>query len=264
MTDEKGKECKVIILAGGFGTRLKEETEFRPKPMVVIGGKPLIWHIMKIYSYYGFNDFIVAGGYKVEMIKEYFLSFLPMNNDIRINLKDNNLEILSDEREPFSVTIVNTGLHTMTGGRIKRLKPYIGNNRFMVTYGDGVADVDIQKILDFHIVHKKYATVTGVRPSSRFGELNIKENMVIDFKEKPQVQGSYINGGFFVCEPEVFDYIEGDETLFERDPMEKLAKDKHLATYKHDGFWKCLDTFKDMADLNKLWETGQAKWMLWE
>jgi len=253
---------KVIIFAGGFGTRLKEETEFRPKPLVKIGSKPIIWHIMKIFSHYGFNDFIIAGGYKIELLKEYFLNFVAMNNDFKINLKSNKIELLTDNNEPFSVSVIDTGLETMTGGRLKKLKSIIGNNRFMATYGDGLADIDIKKLLDFHDKHKKLATVTGVHPSSRWGELNIKENLVIDFKEKPQVKDSYINGGFFVFEPGIFDYIEGDSTCLEKEPLEKLSKEGNLAIYRHDGFWKCMDTYKDMEELNKMWES--AKWKVWK
>lgn len=262
--DTDNQNCKVVLFAGGFGTRLKEETEFKPKPMVQIGGKPIILHIMKIYSHYGFNDFIIAGGYKIEQIKEYFTNFLVMNTDIKVDLKSNKLQLLSDDREPFNVTIIDTGLKTMTGGRLKRLQKYIGNERFMATYGDGVANINIKKLLEYHISHKKFATVTGVHPSSRFGELDFKENLVVNFKEKPQVHNSFINGGFFVFEPKIFDYIDGDETSLEREPLEKLSKEGHLAIYKHDDFWKCMDTYKDMEVLNKLWNSGQAKWKIWK
>lgn len=254
---------KVVIFAGGFGTRLKEETEFIPKPMVKIGGKPIIWHIMKIYSQYGFNEFLIAGGYKVEVIKGYFLNFLAMNNDFRINLKDNKVVFLSKTVEPFSVTVIDTGLNTMTGGRLKRLQKHIGNQRFMATYGDGVADINISKLHEFHDSHKKIATVTGVHPSSRWGELNTKENIVIDFKEKPQVQNSYINGGFFVFEPKIFDYIDDDSICLERGPLEKLSKEGNLAIYKHNGFWQCMDTYKDMNSLNEMWQSNNAKWQTW-
>ncbi|MBN1502546.1 glucose-1-phosphate cytidylyltransferase [Candidatus Woesearchaeota archaeon] len=256
--------CKVVIFAGGFGTRLKEETEFRPKPMIKIGGKPIIWHIMKIYSHYGYNDFIVAGGYKVEQIKEYFLNFVALNNDFTIDLASNKLELLSKNKEKMKVAIIDTGLKTMTGGRLKRLRKYIGNNTFMATYGDGVADVNINELIKFHRRHKKYATVTGVHPSSRWGELNIKENLVVDFKEKPQVKDSYINGGFFVFEPQIFNYIEADHICLEREPLQRLSEEGHLAIFKHDGFWKCMDTYKDMNELSKLWERGEAKWKIWE
>jgi len=258
------KNCKVVIFAGGLGTRLKEETEFMPKPMVKIGSKPIIWHIMKTYSHYGYNDFIIAAGHKIEAIKEYFLNFISMNNDITINLKSNKIDLISNNKELFSVSILDTGLKTMTGGRLKKLQQHIGDDMFMATYGDGVADINIKKLVDFHKSHKKFATVTGVHPSSRFGELNIKEKLVIDFKEKPQVDNSYINGGFFVFEPEVFDYIENDSTCLEREPFKRLSQEKQLAIFKHDKFWKCMDTYKDMEELNKLWETNQARWKVWK
>jgi len=258
------KKCKVVILAGGFGTRLKEETEFKPKPMIQIGNKPIIWHIMKIYSHFGYNDFIIAGGYKIDIIKEYFMNFISMNNNITIDLESNKITLLTNNKEKFSVSIIDTGLKSMTGGRLKRLQKIIGNNRFMATYGDGVADIDIGKLMEFHISHKKTATITGVHPSSRFGELNIQKNLITNFKEKPQVQDSYINGGFFIFEPKIFDYIDGDSICLERRPLEKLSEEGHLAIYKHDSFWKCMDTYKDMEDLNKLWESGQAKWKVWD
>jgi len=261
---QNNKNCKVVILAGGFGTRLKEETGIIPKPLVTIGGKPILWHIMKIYSKYGFNDFIIAGGYKVEEIKTYFINFILMNNDFKIDLKDNKIGLISNKKELFSVTIMDTGLNTLTGGRIKRLRGLIGNNRFMVTYGDGVADININQLMEFHKAQGKIATVTGVRPSSRFGELNIKENLVTSFEEKPQVSESYINGGFFVFEPSIFDYLEGDSISLERAPLEKLSREGNLAIYKHDGFWRCMDTYKDMEELENLWNNNQAKWKIWE
>jgi glucose-1-phosphate cytidylyltransferase len=261
---QNNKNCKVVILAGGFGTRLKEETGIRAKPLVTIGGKPILWHIMKIYSKYGFNDFIIAGGYKVEEIKTYFINFILMNNDFKIDLKDNKIGLISNRKELFSVTIMDTGLNTLTGGRIKRLRGLIGNNRFMVTYGDGVADININQLMEFHKAQGKIATVTGVRPSSRFGELNIKENLVTSFEEKPQVSESYINGGFFVFEPSIFDYLEGDSISLERAPLEKLSREGNLAIYKHDGFWRCMDTYKDMEELENLWNNNQAKWKIWE
>ena len=257
------EETKVVIFAGGLGTRLKEETEFRPKPMIKIGNKPIIWHIMGIYSKYGYNNFVVAAGYKIELLKEYFLNFVSMNNDFSIDLKSNKIELLSNNNEDFKVSVIDTGIDTMTGGRLKRLKKIIGNDRFMATYGDGVADINIKELMQFHEKHKKYGTVTGVHPSSRWGELNIKENLVIDFKEKPQVKESYINGGFFVFESEVFDYIDGDSTCLEKEPLEKLSEEGHLAIYRHDGFWKCMDTYKDMEELNQLWKSNKAKWKVW-
>jgi len=258
------QNCKIVILAGGFGTRLKGETEFKPKPLIKIGGKPIIWHIMKIYAKYGYTDFVIAGGYKVEEIKQYFMNFILMHNDFTINLKDNKIDLLSNNQEMFNITIVDTGLNTLTGGRIKRLRDVIGENRFMVTYGDGVANIDIDKLMEFHESHGKLATVTGVRPSSRFGELNVKENLVVSFEEKPQVSEGYINGGFFIFEPTIFDYIQGDKTSLEREPLERLSREGHLAIYKHNDFWRCMDTHKDMDELNTLWEEGNAKWKIWE
>lgn len=257
------EKIKVIILAGGLGTRLKEETEHRPKPLVKIGGKPIIWHIMKLYSHYGFNDFIIAGGYKVELIKEYFINYHYLNNDIHVDLESKKITALSDNGDHFSVSVIDTGLNTLTGGRIKRLKKLTGDNKFMVTYGDGVSNVDIRELLRFHNSHGKIATVTGVHPPSRFGELNLNDNRVKDFKEKPQTTNSYINGGFFVFEPEIFDFIEGDATSLEREPLEKLASEGQLAVFKHKGFWKCMDTQRDMEELNDLWNKT-PKWKVWE
>lgn len=258
------EKVKVIILAGGQGTRLREETEFKPKPLVEVGGIPILQHIMKIYSHYGFSDFIVALGYKGELIKNYFLNYLTTNNDIKINLKDNKVEFLTENKLNFTVTLIDTGLQTMTGARIRKLKKYIGNNTFMVTYGDGVADIDIKKLFDFHKLKGRIATVTGVRPSSRFGELNIKEDQVIDFSEKPQVTRSYINGGFFVFEPTFFDYLESedDNLTLEQEPLMKVSQDGQLTIFQHDGFWKCMDTYKDYKDINKIWEKD-APWKVW-
>lgn len=254
---------KVVIFAGGMGTRMREETEFKPKPMVEIGGIPILHHIMKIYAHYGFNDFIVALGYKGDMIKNYFLNYLAYSNDIQINLKEPKLKFLTKNSEDFNVTLVETGLETMTGARLKKLQKYIGDETFMVTYGDGVADIDIKKLYEYHKKQGKIATITGVRPSSRFGELNIKENLVLDFREKPQVTGSYINGGFFVFEPEFFKYLNNKEDLtLEREPLEKISKEGNLVIYKHDGFWKSMDTFKDYNDLNKIWKE-EAPWAVW-
>ncbi|MDP3919170.1 MAG: glucose-1-phosphate cytidylyltransferase [Nanoarchaeota archaeon] len=259
LNDVKG--CKVIILAGGLGTRLKEETEFKPKPMVKIGNKPIIFHIMNIYSKYGFNDFIIAAGYKSEMIKEYFLNFATMNNDIHVDLENHKINLLSNEKFPFKVTIVDTGQNTMTGGRIKRLQKYIGNNRFMVTYGDGVADINIKELMDFHISQNKIATVTGVRPTSRFGKLKIEGHTVTDFKEKPQGDEGFINGGFFVFEPEIFNYIKDDSIMLEGEPLETISKLNQLSVFRHDKFWKCMDTYKDVETLNELWDKGRAEWI---
>lgn len=254
------ENVKVIILAGGMGTRLKEETEFKPKPLVEVGGIPMIHHIMKIYAHHGFNDFIVALGYKGHMIKDYFLNYLALNNDIQIDLKQNKINFLTDKKENFKVTLVDTGLHTMTGARIKKLQKYIGNNTFMVTYGDGIADVNIDELYKFHKSHGKIATITGVRPLSRWGELSINDKNVTYFREKPQVTGSYINGGFFVFEPKFFDYLtDHDHLTLEKEPLESISREGQLIVYKHDGFWRCVDTFKDYEELNKIWENG-APW----
>ncbi len=254
---------KVVILAGGFGTRLSEETEMRPKPMVEIGGKPILWHIMKIYSTYGFNDFIICLGYKGYIIKEYFANYFIHNSDVTIDLKNNQIIVHSIKTEPWKVTLVDTGLNTMTGGRIKRIQPYIGNKTFMLTYGDGVGNVNIEELLQFHKSHGKYATLTAVQPSGRFGVLELTGNQVIRFEEKPKGDGAWINGGFFVLEPQIFDYIEGDETVWEKEPLEKLAKDGQLMAYKHRGFWKPMDTLRDKRELEMLWQSGNPPWKIW-
>lgn len=256
---------KVVILAGGFGTRLSEETEIKPKPMVEIGEKPILWHIMKIYSHYGFNDFIICLGYKGYVIKEYFLNYFIHMSDITVNLSDGKVEVHNNYSDPWKVTLVDTGLYTMTGGRIKRIKDYVNNETFMLTYGDGVGDIDIKKLIDFHKSHGKIATVTAVQPSGRFGAIKMdEESNVISFVEKPAGDGAWINGGFFVLEPEVFDYIDGDSTVWERDPLENLAKDGELAAFKHTGFWKPMDTLRDKKELEKLWQSGKAPWRVWQ
>ncbi len=255
---------KVLILAGGFGTRLSEETDIRPKPMVEIGGKPILWHIMKIYSHYGFNDFVILLGYKGYYIKEYFANYFLHQSDVTIDLKNNNMEVHHNSSEPWRVTLIDTGINSMTGGRIKRAKDFIGDETFMLTYGDGVGDIPINKLLDFHKQHGKSLTVTATQPDGRFGAIEIdNNNQVTRFLEKPKGDGSWISGGFFVCEPKVLDYIENDDTIFERDPMEKLAKDGEVFTYKHFGFWKPMDTLRDKNELNRMWESGNAKWKVW-
>ncbi|WP_022854420.1 glucose-1-phosphate cytidylyltransferase [Thermodesulfatator atlanticus] len=256
---------KVVILAGGFGTRLSEETHLKPKPMVEIGGKPILWHIMKVYSAYGFNDFIICLGYKGYVIKEYFANYFLHMADVTIDLKNNKIEVHSAKAEPWRVTLVDTGLNTMTGGRIKRIQKFIGDETFMLTYGDGVGDIDIKTLVEFHKKHGKYATVTAVQPSGRFGALELDEkDNVLSFREKPRGDGAWINGGFFVLEPAVFDYIEGDETVWEREPLENLAKDGQLVAYKHRGFWKCMDTLRDKNELEKLWQSGNPPWKVWK
>ncbi len=256
---------KVLILAGGYGARLSEETDIRPKPMVEIGGKPILWHIMKIYSNYGFNDFVILLGYKGYLIKEYFANYFLHQSDICIDLSTNNIEILNNCCEPWKVTLLDTGLETMTGGRIKRAQSIVGDSAFMLTYGDGVADIDIGELLTFHKSHGKAITMTSVQPEGRFGALNVENNhQVSHFIEKPPGDGVLINGGFFVCEPKVFDCItEGDATVFERNPLESLAHSGELYAYRHTGFWKCMDTLRDKKQLNDMWNEGKAPWKIW-
>lgn len=255
---------KALLLAGGFGTRISEETSLKPKPMVEIGGKPIIWHIMKMYSFHGINDFIILLGYKGYYIKEYFSNYFLHQSDVTIDLKDNSIEIHNNSAEPWKVTLLDTGSNTMTGGRIKRAKDYIGDEPFLVTYGDGVADVDITATIAYHKSHGKAITMTSVQPAGRFGALDIAgDNSVHSFKEKPQGDGSWINAGFFVCEPKVFNYIAGDNTVFEKEPLENLAKEGELFTYKHQGFWQCMDTIRDKNYLNELWESGNTPWKKW-
>ncbi|HIC09841.1 MAG TPA: glucose-1-phosphate cytidylyltransferase [Campylobacterales bacterium] len=256
---------KVLILAGGFGTRLSEETEIKPKPMVEIGGKPILWHIMKIYSHYGFNEFVILLGYKGYYIKEYFANYFLHQSDVTIDLQNNNMEVHQNHSEPWKVTLIDTGIDTMTGGRIKRAKEYIGDTTFMLTYGDGVGDIEIDKLVEFHKSHGKLLTVTATQPDGRFGAMEIGENNRVNrFLEKPKGDGSWISGGFFVCEPQILDYIDGDSTIFEREPMERLAKEGEIYTYKHYGFWKPMDTLRDKRELNQMWNDGQAKWKIWK
>jgi glucose-1-phosphate cytidylyltransferase len=256
---------KVVILAGGFGTRLSEETHLRPKPMVDIGDKPILWHIMKIYSSYGFNDFVICLGYKGYMIKEYFANYFMHQSDITIDLTNNSLETHHSQAEPWKVTLVDTGKESMTGGRIKRIQKYVGNEPFLLTYGDGVGNVDIAELVKCHNESKKLVTVTAVQPSGRFGALNLNEfNQVNSFMEKPKGDGSWINGGFFVCEPEVFNYLNSDSEIWEREPMEQIAKEGQLQAYKHVGFWKPMDTLRDKQELEQAWESGNAPWKTWK
>ena len=257
---------KVLILAGGMGTRLSEETNLIPKPMVEINGKPILWHIMKIYSAYGYNDFIILLGYKGYVIKEYFANYFLHKSDVTFNMKENKMTIHEEHCEPWNVTLIDTGLHTMTGGRVKRAQKYVGDEPFMLTYGDGVSDIDIGKLVEFHKAHGKSATMTSVQPEGRFGALVFNEDgEVTSFAEKPKGDGSWINAGFFVCEPKVFDYItEGDSTIFERAPLENLAKDGELYTYHHNGFWKCMDTLRDKQQLQEMCDEGNAQWISWD
>lgn len=256
---------KVVILAGGLGSRLSEETELRPKPMIEIGNKPILWHIMKIYSFYGFNEFIVLLGYKGYMIKEYFVNYYLYQSDLTVNLSSNKINIHKNSSEPWEITLVDTGIDTMTGGRIKRIRNLLGKNSFMLTYGDGLADINIKDLLDFHNRNKKIATMTSIQPEGRFGSLSIKNNIEVkSFVEKPPGDKLWINGGFLVCEPEVFDYINDDSTIFEEDSLKLLAKEGQLYAFKHRGFWKCMDTQRDKIQLNKMWENGEAKWKIWK
>lgn len=256
---------KVVLLAGGLGTRLSEETDIRPKPMVEIGGKPILWHIMKMYSHYGFHDFIICLGYKGYFIKEYFANYFLHQSDVTFDLKENKMKVLDCKVEPWKITLVDTGLDTMTGGRIKRVREYINAETFMLTYGDGVANVNIHALLEFHKKHGRQATITSVQPSGRFGALQLDDrDNVISFLEKPRGDGAFINGGFFVLEPEVIDYIKGDDTLWEKEPLETLAQENQLVAYRHDGFWKPMDTLRDKTELEILWHSGKAAWKLWE
>lgn len=254
---------KVVILAGGFGTRISEESYLRPKPMIEIGEKPILWHIMKIYSAYGFNDFIIALGYKQYMIKEFFADYYLHTSDVTFDLKTNEMTVHSNFAEPWRVTLVDTGLNTMTGGRVKRLRDYIGDETFMLTYGDGVADVDVKALLDFHRSHGKKATLTAVSVDQRFGVLGLDDTRVKSFREKSIEDVSRVNGGFMVFEPSVFDYIEGDSTVLEKEPLERLAGEDELRAYFHDGFWKPMDTQREKQQLEALWESGNAPWKIW-
>ncbi len=257
---EKRDRIKVVILCGGRGTRLMEETEYRPKPMVRVGPKPILVHIMDSYSAYGFDDFVLTLGFKGEMIKDYFLNFDYYTNDFTIDLGEGKVITPHTSLHPeWRITLANTGLDTLTGGRIKKIEPYIEDDLFMVTYGDGVSDIDIEKLLAYHREKGKIATVTGVHPMTRFGELGVKDGLVTEFREKPQVKTGMINGGFFVFRKEVFNYLKGNVSL-EREPLETLAKDGELAVYQHEGFWHCMDTYRDMENLNRLWKTGKAPW----
>ncbi|TVL99213.1 MAG: glucose-1-phosphate cytidylyltransferase [Candidatus Brocadia sp. WS118] len=256
---------KAVILAGGFGTRLTEETAVRPKPMIEIGGKPILWHIMNIYSAHGINEFIIAAGYKAEIIKEYFLNFYAINNDITVDLNTGNTTIHNNGKQPgWKVHVVDTGLYTQTGGRLKRLKRWLENdNAFMFTYGDGVADVDVNALLKFHISHGKLATITTVRAPERFGRISFNGDQITKFHEKPEAVEGWINGGFFILNPKAIEYVESDEAIWERNPIEKLAHDHQLMGYRHYGFWSCMDTLKEKNLLEDLWNSGKAPWKIW-
>lgn len=256
---------KVVLLAGGFGTRLSEETDIRPKPMVEIGGKPILWHIMKTYSQYGFNEFIVLLGYKGYYIKEYFANYFLHQSNVTIDVSTGSLEVHNSSSEPWKVTLLDTGLNSMTGGRIKRAQDFIGNEPFMLTYGDGVANINIKKLIEFHKAHGKAVTMTSAQPDGRFGALDIDcNNKVNEFKEKPKGDGSWINAGYFVCESKVFYYItQGDQTIFEQEPLKNLAADGEIFTYKHDDFWMPMDTLRDKIKLNEMCDNKTAPWIVW-
>jgi glucose-1-phosphate cytidylyltransferase len=256
---------KVVLLAGGLGTRLSEETVLKPKPMVEIGGMPILWHIMKIYSSHGFNDFVVCLGYKGYVIKEFFSNYFLHKSDVTIDMITNSVQVHDSQAEPWKITLVDTGNESMTGGRIKRIKKHVGNDTFMLTYGDGVGTVDIKKLVEAHKKAGKYCTVTSVQPSGRFGALNIRDDQSVhSFMEKPKGDGAWINGGYFVCEPEIFNYLDGDDsTVWEQNPMEQLALDGQMMAYKHKGFWRPMDTLKDKHDLNTMWDSNDAPWKIW-
>tara|TARA_A100001015_G_scaffold229700_1_gene259764 strand:+ start:1595 stop:2368 length:774 start_codon:yes stop_codon:yes gene_type:complete len=256
---------KVLILAGGLGTRLSEETDTIPKPMVEIDGKPILWHIMKIYSSHGFNDFVILLGHKGYIIKEFFANYFLHRSDVTIDLKKNDIEFINNSIEPWKIKLIDTGVDTMTGGRIKRVADIIKKDSFLLTYGDGLSDVNVKKLVEYHSNHNGCITMTAVQPDGRFGTFEEKEDgLVSNFLEKPKGDGSWINGGFFVCDPKVLDYIENeDSSIFEDHPLQNLAKDKQLYRYRHSGFWKCMDTLKDKNDLNEMCQTGTAAWIRW-
>jgi len=254
---------KVVLLAGGYGTRISEESHLKPKPMIEIGGKPILWHIMKIYSHYGLNDFIVCCGYKGYIIKEYFANYFLHMSDVTFDMKSNKMEIHQNSSEPWKVTLVDTGENTMTGGRIKRVQEYIGNEDFCLTYGDGVGNVNIKELIAFHKKHGGLATLTATQPPGRFGALNLVNDKVSSFQEKPEGDGNWINGGFFVLNSKVLDMISGDQTVWEKDPMEKLAQNGQLRAYLHPGFWQPMDSLRDKNHLEDLWQKGKAPWRVW-
>ncbi len=255
---------KVLILAGGYGTRISEESDVKPKPMIEIGGKPILWHIMKHYSHYGFSEFVILLGYKSYVIKEYFANYYLHNSDVTIDTSKREMEIHNNYSENWKITLLETGLDTMTGGRVKKAKDYIGNESFFLTYGDGVSDLNLDEELKFHRSHGKKVTMTAIQPDGKFGALSIESNNKIsNFLEKPKGDGAWINGGFFICEPSVMDYLTNDQTIFERDPLEKLAKEGELYSFKHSGFWRCMDTLRDKTQLNEMWNSDKAKWKVW-
>lgn len=254
---------QAVILAGGMGTRISEETHLKPKPMIEIGGKPILWHIMKTYSAHGIHDFIICLGYKGYLIKEYFANYFLHTSNVTFDMRDNSMQVHRNSAEPWKVTLIDTGDSTMTGGRLKRIAPYLNGEDFCFTYGDGVADIDIKKLIEFHRSQKTMATVTAVQPPGRFGSLDLTGNKISSFEEKPQGDGSWINGGYFVLSPKVLDYIDGDGTVWEREPLQILAAESNLSAYKHMGFWKPMDTLRDKVHLEQLWEREEAPWKVW-
>jgi glucose-1-phosphate cytidylyltransferase len=255
---------KVAILAGGLGSRLAEETELKPKPMVEIGGKPILWHIMMHYANHGFNEFAIALGYKGEVIKKYMIDYCSLNRDLSVSLKTGKVTMSGGIVPDWNIDLVDTGMKTQTGGRIKRLAPYMGNETFMLTWGDGVSDINLHDLIAFHRSHGKLATLTAVRPTARFGHLEMEGNQITEFSEKPQTKEGWINGAFFVLEPEIFDFIDGDDTHFEKEPLERLAAEGQLMAYRHTGFWQCMDTIREKKILETYWESGNAPWKTWE
>jgi glucose-1-phosphate cytidylyltransferase len=255
---------KTVILAGGFGTRLSEETSVLPKPMVEIGGRPIIWHIMKMYSSYGFNDFIICLGYKGNVIKDFFLNYYLFQSDLHIDMKNNSIEVINNKVNPWKVTLVDTGLNTMTGGRIKRIEEYVKGEKFFMTYGDGVSNIDLIKLLDFHNRHHSYATLSAVQPPGRFGVFTLNSAKITSFMEKPKEDSAWINGGFFVLEPEIFEYIENDSTVWEKEPMERLARDGKLFAYRHHKYWQNMDSLRDKKVLEQVWNKGNPPWKNWK
>ncbi len=254
---------KAVILAGGYGTRISEESHLKPKPMIEIGGRPILWHIMKMYSSYNVNDFIICCGYKGYMIKEYFANYFLHMSDVTFDIRNNDMEIHQNSAEPWKVTLVDTGVETLTGGRLKRVKQYVDKETFCMTYGDGVSDINIKKLIEFHMTQGTKATVTSVQPPERFGILNIEGKKVVEFKEKPVEEALWVNGGFFVLEPSIFDLISDDFTVFEKKPLEQLSLTGELSAYKHHGFWKPMDTLRDKNYLEEFWQTGNAPWKVW-
>lgn len=254
---------KAVILAGGSGTRISEETSIKPKPMVEIGGKPILWHILKIYSHYGINDFIICLGYKGYLIKEYFANYSLHMSDVTFDMANHKIEIHQNSAEPWRITLVDTGENTMTGGRIKKIQKYLGDQDFCLTYGDGVADINIKNLIEFHKKEKTLATVTSVQPPGRFGSIYFSGNKITSFEEKPQGDGAWINGGFFILSPKVIEYIDDDFTLWEKEPMERLVKEGQMSAYLHKGFWQPMDTLRDKIKLEELWQSGKAPWKVW-